>query len=64
MTLREFRESNDLTLEQFAVKIGVCAHTLQRWERRKTRPGPLARRQLRQLGFSDVDEWMRGTPND
>jgi len=67
MTLHEFRMKHDLTLEQFAVKIGVCSQTLQRWELGKNRPGLLARRRLRQLGFREVGESREhntpGAPN-
>jgi len=38
-----------LTQEQFAAKIGVTVVTVNRWENYRTKPMPLALRQLRTL---------------
>ena len=38
-----------LTQEQFAAKLGVTVVTVNRWENYRSKPMPLARRQLRTL---------------
>jgi DNA-binding transcriptional regulator YiaG len=43
------RELYGLTQEQFAAKLGVTVVTVNRWENYRTKPTPLAIRQLRIL---------------
>lgn len=43
------RELCGLTQEQFAAKLGVTVVTVNRWENYRTKPMPLALRQLRSL---------------
>lgn len=43
------RELYGLTQEQFAAKLGVTVVTVNRWENYRTKPMPLALRQLRSL---------------
>lgn len=43
------RELYGLTQEQFAAKLGVTVVTVNRWENYRTKPTPLAVRQLRTL---------------
>lgn len=43
------RELCGLTQEQFAAKLGVTVVTVNRWENYRTKPTPLAIRQLRTL---------------
>lgn len=43
------RELCGLTQEQFAAKLGVTVVTVNRWENYRTKPMPLALRQLRIL---------------
>ncbi len=43
------RELCGLTQEQFAAKLGVTVVTVNRWENYRTKPMPLALRQLRTL---------------
>ena len=44
--VREIRELTGLTQEQFAAKIGVTYPTINRWENSRTKPSPLALKQL------------------
>ncbi len=47
--IRPLRELCELTQEQFAAKLGVTVVTVNRWENYRTKPMPLALRQLRML---------------
>jgi putative transcriptional regulator len=47
--VRDIRQLLNLTQEQFAAKIGVTVVTVNRWENDRTRPLPLALRQLKSL---------------
>jgi len=47
--VREIRSRVDLTQEQFAARLGVTFPTINRWENERTRPSPLAVRQLRDM---------------
>ena len=47
--IRELRFKLELTQEQFAVKVGVTFSTVNRWERGKSKPSPLAMRQIEEL---------------
>ena len=47
--VRELRAALDLTQEQFAAKIGVTVATVNRWEKDRGKPYPLAMRQLEKL---------------
>ena len=47
--VRELRADLGLTQEQFAVKIGVTVATVNRWEKDRGKPYPLAMRQLEKL---------------
>jgi putative transcriptional regulator len=57
--VRELRERTGLTQEKFAARLGVTFPTVNRWENGRTRPSPLALRQiedlLRELGDSGSD---------
>ncbi len=57
--VRELRERTGLTQEQFASKLGVTFPTINRWEHGRTRPSPLALKQienlLRELGDEGYD---------
>ncbi|PXF57013.1 MAG: hypothetical protein C4B58_11435 [Deltaproteobacteria bacterium] len=41
--------STQLTQEQFAAKVGVTFSTVNRWEKGKSKPSPLAMRQIEEL---------------
>ncbi len=43
------RELCEMTQEQFAAKVGVTVVTVNRWENYRSKPMPLALRQLRTL---------------
>ena len=47
--IRELRSKLGLTQEQFAAKVGVIFSTVNRWESGKSKPSPLAMRQLEYL---------------
>lgn len=47
--IRELRTSHGLTQEQFAAKVGVTFSTVNRWESGKSKPSPLALRQIEEL---------------
>jgi putative transcriptional regulator len=53
--VREIRLRMGLTQEQFAAKLGVTFPTVNRWERQKTKPSPLALQKLRDLIEHRVD---------
>ena len=40
--IRKLRTTLGLTQEQFAAKIGVTVSTVNRWEKDKSKPSPLA----------------------
>jgi len=47
--IRELRSRLGLTQEQFAAKVGVTFSTVNRWESGKSKPSPLAMRQIEEL---------------
>ena len=47
--IRKLRTALDLTQEQFAAKVGVTFSTVNRWESGKSKPSPLAMRQIEEL---------------
>jgi len=47
--IRELRSKLGLTQEQFAAKVGVTFSTVNRWESGKSKPSPLAMRQIEEL---------------
>ena len=47
--IRELRFKLDLAQEQFAAKVGVTFSTVNRWESGKSKPSPLAMRQIEEL---------------
>jgi len=47
--IRELRSKLGLTQEQFAAKVGVTFSTVNRWESGKSKPSPLAMRQINEL---------------
>jgi DNA-binding transcriptional regulator YiaG len=49
MEVKKIRKRLDLTQEQLAQKLGVSFTTVNRWERGKVKPSPLALRVLREL---------------
>ena len=49
MEIKEMRSKLGLTQEQFAAKIGVTFCTVNRWESGKSKPSPLAMRQIARL---------------
>lgn len=55
----ELRQQLGLTQEQFAARLGVTYITINRWENRKSKPSPIARKLLRgmleQMGESGQD---------
>lgn len=57
--VRELRLLCGLTQEQFAAKLGVTLITVNRWENYRSKPMPLARRQLRilllQMSYSGTE---------
>jgi putative transcriptional regulator len=47
--IRQLRHLLELTQAEFALKLGVAAPTVVRWENNKTQPSPLALMQLKAL---------------
>jgi putative transcriptional regulator len=47
--IRELRSKLGMTQEQFAAKVGVTFSTVNRWESGKSKPSPLAMRQIQEL---------------
>ena len=47
--IRRLRSKLGLTQEQFAAKVGVTFSTVKRWESGKSKPSPLAMRQIEEL---------------
>jgi DNA-binding transcriptional regulator YiaG len=47
--IRGLRSKLGLTQEQFAAKVGVTFSTVNRWESGKSKPSPLAMRQIEEL---------------
>ena len=54
--VREVRGRLGLTQEKFAARLGVTLPTINRWENGRTKPSPLAIRNLRELVASMGDE--------
>jgi len=56
--IREVRGRFGLTQEKFAARLGVTLPTISRWENGRSKPSPLAIRNLRELvaGMSDEGE--------
>ena len=54
--IREVRARLGLTQEKFAARLGVTLPTINRWENGRTKPSPLAIRNLRELvtGMGDT----------
>lgn len=48
-TVKSLRVSLNLTQEQFAAKLGVTVSTVNRWEKGKGKPSPLARIRIHEL---------------
>jgi DNA-binding transcriptional regulator YiaG len=51
--IRELRSKLGLTQEQFAAKVGVTFSTVNRWESGKSKPSPLAMRQVEELQLKE-----------
>jgi len=49
MDIKKIRKKLNLTQEQFAKKIGVAFETVNRWERGRTGPSPLAIKEIQRL---------------
>lgn len=47
--IREIRLETGLTQEQFASQLGVTCSTMNRWERGRSKPSPLAIQKIEQL---------------
>ncbi len=47
--IREIRLETGLTQEQFASQLGVTCSTMNRWERGRSKPSPLALQKIEQL---------------
>ena len=47
--IKDLRSKLGLTQEQFAAKVGVTFSTVNRWESGKSKPSPLAMRQIEEL---------------
>jgi DNA-binding transcriptional regulator YiaG len=47
--IRNLRSKLGLTQERFAAKVGVTFSTVNRWESGKSKPSPLAMRQIEEL---------------
>lgn len=57
--VREVRQRLGLTQEQFASRLGVTFPTVNRWERGRTKPSPMAQKLLieavKQMGKDGAD---------
>jgi len=54
--IRNLRLEIGLTQEQFAAKVGVTFSTVNRWESGKSKPSPLAMRQVKALEERAIQE--------
>ncbi len=59
MDIKAIREKLGLTQEQLAHKIGVSFPTVNRWERKKSKPSPMAQKLLERLARNAKMEDMR-----
>ena len=59
--IRTLRLALRLTQEQFASQLGVTFATVNRWERGKTTPSPLARQHLQKLQ-NDLHGGIQNSP--
>lgn len=69
--VRELRALTGLTQEKFAAKLGVTYPSINRWENGRTKPSPLALRQIEELlrslgkpGMALLDEFFPGGLHD
>lgn len=42
--IEELREKLGLSVQEFALKVGVREYTVERWERNESKPSPMARK--------------------
>lgn len=47
--IEEIRKKLGLSVQEFALKVGVREYTVERWERNESKPSPLARRMISTL---------------
>jgi len=47
--IEELREKLGLSVQAFAMKVGVREYTVERWERNESKPSPMARRLISML---------------
>lgn len=61
--VKELRKKKDWAQEDLAREIGVSLSTVQRWEKKGSKPIRLARRELQRLfkeaGIDDEEAWQR-----
>jgi putative transcriptional regulator len=50
LSIREIRDKLNLSQEQLANRLGVSYVTVNRWEKGKTKPSPLALEKIKNLG--------------
>ena len=64
--VREVRQRLGLTQEQFASRLGVTFPTVNRWERGRTKPSPMAQKLLikavKQMGNDGADLLLKYFP--
>ena len=64
--VREVRQRLGLTQEQFASRLGVTFPTVNRWERGRTKPSPMAQKLLikvvEQIGENGTDLLLKHFP--
>jgi DNA-binding transcriptional regulator YiaG len=58
--IQELRARTGLTQEKFAARLGVTFPTINRWENGRSKPSPLAIRQLQNLA-NDLDQADKST---
>jgi len=54
--VRELRKRTGLTQEKFAAKLGVTFPTINRWENGRSKPSPLALKQIEEL-LRSMGDW-------
>jgi putative transcriptional regulator len=68
LLVRELRERMGLTQEKLATKLGVTFPTVNRWERGRAKPSPLAMQKIKELvhamGDIGVDLINKYFPNE
>jgi len=59
MDIKSLRKQLGLSQDKLAALLGVAPYTVRRWESGKSRPSPLALKQLNQLAKPDEEKGVK-----